>query len=97
MKNKIEKIASVLKTIFGYGIMSCLFLGGLTFVGYVIALIAGGETAVIICDFIYKTIMPIIIYASNIFVLLGLVILYMSGEKALSVNDKNSKKEKAAS
>ena len=97
MKNTLTKITSILKSVFGYGIMSCLFLGGLTFVGYVVALIVGGETAAIICDFIYKTFMPIVIYASNIFVLLGLVILYMSGEKALSVDDKNTKKENAAS
>jgi len=91
MKNKLTKLTSVLKTIFGYGIMLSLFLGGLTFIGYMIALLVGGETAIAICDFIYKTIMPIIIYASNIFVLLGLLILYISGEKTLSIGNKKNK------
>lgn len=56
MKETCKKISSVLKTIFGYGIMICLFAGGLTFFGYVAALIIGGETAAAICVFIYKTI-----------------------------------------
>ena len=58
MKEICKKISAVLKTIFGYGIMICLFAGGLTFFGYLAALIIGGETATAICVFIYKTIIP---------------------------------------
>ncbi|MBE5774348.1 MAG: hypothetical protein E7337_10495 [Clostridiales bacterium] len=91
MKENMKKIAEVLKTIFGYGIMICLFVGGATFFGYVAALIIGGETAASICTFIYKTIVPIMVYASTILVLLGLVSMYMAGEMALT-----AKKEKRA-
>ena len=45
MKETLKKISDVFKLIFGYGIMIVLFAGGLTFFGYVIALIIGGETA----------------------------------------------------
>ena len=41
MKNFCKKLAGVLKTIFGYGIMISLLVGGLTFFGYVAALIIG--------------------------------------------------------
>lgn len=91
MKNVMMKISSVLKTIFGYGIMLCLFAGGLTFFGYLAALIIGGETAAAICVFIYKTIIPIIIKASTILVLLGLVAMYFAGEYALTANKHESK------
>ena len=91
MKENMKKISDVLKTIFGYGIMICLFVGGATFFGYVAALIIGGETAASICTFIYKTIVPIMVYASTILVLLGLVSMYMAGEMALT-----AKKEKRA-
>lgn len=92
MKETCKKISSVLKTIFGYGIMICLFAGGLTFFGYVAALIIGGETAASICVFIYKTIIPYIIKLSTIMVLLGLVSMYLNGEMALISNKKKSSK-----
>ena len=92
MKKFISKLAAVLKTIFGYGIMISLFAGGLTFFGYLAALIIGGETATAICVFIYKTLFPIIIKISTIMVLLGLVTMYLSGEKALVADKKESHK-----
>ena len=93
MKETCKKVSQVLKKIFGYGIMICLFAGGLTFFGYVAALIVGGDTAAAICTFIYKTFMPVVIKTSTAFVLLGLLAMYLAGEKSLTVgNNKNKKK-----
>ena len=92
MKETCKKISNVLKTIFGYGIMICLFAGGLTFFGYMAALVIGGETAATICVFIYKTIIPYIIRLSTAMVLLGLVAMYLNGEMALTSNKKKSGK-----
>jgi hypothetical protein len=92
MKEVCKKISAVLKTIFGYGIMLCLFAGGLTFFGYLAALFIGGETATAICTFIYKTLIPYIIKASTIMVLLGLVAMYLNGEMALTSNKKKASK-----
>lgn len=98
MKAFFKKVSNVLKTIFGWGIMICLFAGGLTFFGYVAALIIGGETATEICVFIYKTITPIIVYTSTCLVLLGLVAMYFAGEMALtSEKKKKGKKIQAVS
>ena len=94
MKDFIKKISNVLKTIFGYGIMISLFAGGLTFFGYVVALIIGGDIATAICTVIYTKIIPIIIYFSVIMVLLGLVIMYMRGEVALTPEKKQAKHHK---
>ncbi len=88
MKEFLKKISAVLKTIFGYGIMICLFAGGMTFFGYVAALIIGGNTAALICAFIYKQIIPVIVYATSILVLLGLVAMYLNGEMALTAKKK---------
>lgn len=93
MKEKRKKISDVCKTIFGYGIMIVLFAGGLTFFGYVLALIIGGETATAICTWIYKSFIPVIIYASTILILFGLVTMYIAGEKALTPERKNAKHE----
>lgn len=70
--------------------MICLFAGGLTFFGYLAALFIGGETATAICVFIYKTIIPYIIYCSTTLVLLGLVAMYLAGEFALTANKKKN-------
>ena len=92
MKNVCKKIASVLKTIFGYGIMIALFGGGLTFFGYVAALIIGGDTAATICAFIKDKILPVIIYISTTMVILGLISMYLNGETALTPDKKKSSK-----
>ena len=90
MKEMCKKISAALRVVFGYGIMICLFAGGLTFFGYLAALIIGGETAAVICTVIYKTIIPEIIKASTILVLLGLVVMYLNGEMALTAHKKKA-------
>ena len=84
MKETLKKISDVGKMIFGYGIMIVLFVGGLTFFGYLAAIIIGGETATAICTFIYKQIIPVIIYASTVLILFGLLCMYLAGETALT-------------
>ena len=92
MKNFSKKLSAVLKTIFGYGIMITLFAGGLTFFGYLAALIIGGETATLICTVIYKNIIPYISIGSTSMVLLGLIAMYLNGEVALTTSKKERSK-----
>ena len=89
MKEICNKISQVMKTIFGYGIMLCLFAGGLTFFGYLAALCIGGETAAAICVCLYKTVIPVIIKASTVLVLFGLVAMYLAGEMALTAKKRS--------
>ena len=93
MKQTLKKISDVCKLIFGYGIMLVLFAGGLTFFGYVAALIIGGETATAMCTWIYKTLIPIIIKVSTILILFGLLTMYLAGEKALVPGRHNTRHE----
>ena len=93
MKETFKKIADVCKVIFGYGIMIVLFAGGLTFFGYIAALIIGGETATTMCTWIYKSFIPVIIKASTILILFGLVTMYMAGEKALTPDKHRARTE----
>ena len=93
MKEICKKISAVLRIIFGYGILICLFVGGLTFFGYLAALIIGGETAAAICAFMYKTIIPVVIKISTSMVLLGLVAMYLNGEVALTVSKKTDNRK----
>ena len=93
MKNTLKRVSDVCKLIFGYGIMIVLFAGGLTFFGYIIALIIGGEAAASICTWIYKSFIPIIIYISTILILFGLATMYLAGEKALVPGKKGMENE----
>ena len=93
MKETLKKISDVFKLIFGYGIMIVLFAGGLTFFGYVVALIIGGETATAICTWIYKSFVPVMIKTSTILILFGLLTMYLAGETALTPGKKNAQTE----
>ena len=86
MKEICKKISKALKTVFGYGILVCLFAGGLTFFGYMAALVIGGETAAAICHFIYKQFMPVVIWCTSLLIVLGLAAMYLAGEKSLTFN-----------
>ncbi len=159
MKTFCLKLSNILKTVFGYGIMIVLFAGGLTFFGYMAALIVGGgntytcqnpdcgyvinlsdeettvtapvktvenegEEAKTVCascdkdlkegaklctkcnacpkcgtetevglggaiaNVISKTITPWIIIASTVLVLVGLLAMYLAGEKSLTPEKK---------
>lgn len=81
-----------MQTVFGYGVLIALFVGGLSALGYLAALIIGGDTAALICDFIYKKLYPVLVYISTADVLLGLVKMYISGESAFKSTSKKSKK-----
>jgi hypothetical protein len=84
MKETLKKISNVCKLIFGYGIMIVLAIGAFLFFGYVAALIVGGDTAAAICDFLSKKVTPVMVYASTVLVLFGIVAMYLAGEKALT-------------
>ena len=86
-----EKIAEVLRLIFGYGVTICLFVGGLTFFGYVAALIIGGDVAAKICSVIYDGVFPYLILLSTIMVLVGLVKMYLSHELALTAGKRKER------
>lgn len=79
-----EKITNVLSYIYGTGIAIALLVGGASFLGYIAAMVIGGETATEICVFIYKTLYPILFYFSSAVVLLGIVKMYVAGEKSMA-------------
>lgn len=78
-KNIIKKISDVLELIIGYVLMICLFIGGLGFIGYLVAFIIGGETATNICIWLYKTFYAWLIKISTITTLACFVLIYLKG------------------
>ena len=92
MKKVLKKVSEILSWIFGYGMMICLFVGGLSFIAYLVALIVGGDTAVLICDFVYKKLYKYLVYVTSVLVLLGLLKMYLSGQTALTSGKKKKMK-----
>ena len=59
-----------------------------------VALIIGGDIAASICEVIYKGIYPYLVYVTSLFVVFGLLIMYLRGETALSATKKKKKEPK---
>ena len=58
------------------------------FIGYLAAIIIGGDTAAIMCSFMKTYVVPFITYLGTVMVLFGLILMYLSGEVALSASKK---------
>ena len=86
-----QKTLLVIRVIFGTSVAVTLLGGGLTMLCYVAALSIGGDTAAKICDVTYKQVWPILSKITNITIVLGLIAMYINGEKALSPSEKKKK------
>lgn len=80
MKGFLKKLTDFMQVIFGYGILIALFAGGISALGYVAAIIIGGDTAAAICDFIYLKAYPVLVYFTTSMIVLGLLCMYLRGE-----------------
>ena len=80
----MKKISNILLTVFAVGVILALFAGALSFLGYVVALVIGGETATELCAFIYKQYFPWVIRVCSVCVGAGLIGMYLNKVKALS-------------
>lgn len=96
MKNFCFKLSNILKEIYSYGIVICLFGSSLTVLGFIVAFIIGGDLATSICTFIYKKVFYYLIIGSSFVVLIGIISIYLTGENKFKnpfKNNKNNKKE----
>ena len=91
MKKILKKIIAILDGVYGWGILVCLFVGGMTFFGYLAAFIIGGDVATAICNVIYNYIFKVLIYGGNIIVLLGLLSMYLKKQKTLTMTESSEK------
>lgn len=85
----MKKISNVLLRVFSIGIVICIFAGGASLIGYIVALIIGGETATDICLFTFKSYLPWVIKFTSIFTGCGLVGMYLNNQNALTAKSEN--------
>ena len=90
----MKKISNIILWIFGVGETLCLFAGGLSLLGFIVAFIIGGETATEICVFIHKTYFPWVIRFTAGFTAIGLLGMYLTKTSSLAVGtDKREEDE----
>ncbi len=82
----MKKVSTILLTVFAIGVIFALFAGGASVLGYIVALVIGGEIATSICSTIYTVCFPWIIQICSIAVGFGLVGMYLDKKKALTVS-----------
>lgn len=86
----MKKVSNIVLYIFSAGVLLALLAGGISLIGYIVAMFIGGEIATEMCVFIHKTFFPWVIKFTSIFVGFGLVGMYLTKKKALTMsNDEN--------
>lgn len=86
----MKKVANVLNTLFGVGVLLALFAGGIAVLGYIVAMFIGGETATELCRIIYKEYFAWIIKFTSVFIGCGLIGMYLDKKKALTIQMENT-------
>ena len=94
MKEMKTKLIKLLCNLYGIGITVAVFTGALSFVGYLAAIIIGGQMAADICVFIYKKLYPVLFYLCSASVFIGMLKMYIAGEKTMMLTKKRNQKDK---
>lgn len=82
--------AAVLEWLIGVAFAVCLFVGGLGFIGFVVAFCIGGDTATEICTWIYKSFYPVLIKIGTGATLATFIMLYLRGDAAWVKHNKKT-------
>ncbi len=91
-----ERIANVLKKLYGITMTVAFFGGVVPLVPFIVALCIGGGSEGLgetIAVWLYKQYYPWVIALASISVVIGLVAMYVSGQEALSSRSFGTKKE----
>ena len=95
-----KRIYDVLNRIYGILMTVSFFAGGLPLIGFVVALIVGGETGANISTFLYKQYYPWVIILGSVAIVVGLIAMYVGKLEGLSIKkvsaEKSSKKSSEA-
>lgn len=83
----MEKMIDLLRRVFSLFILLALLGGSLTFLIFMLALVIGGEMGGSMAVFASKTIMPYFIRLAALAMVVGLLVIYITGKHLLSLNE----------
>ena len=78
----MKKAISILKSIFSVGLTCCIVYGMLLLLSFLVAMAVGGTFAVTLCALLAGYFIPILYVAGTILAMLGLLKMYLAGEKS---------------
>lgn len=87
-----EKIAKDCDMVFGIGMLLALFVAFLLFVGFIVSCFVSHDTATVITTFLYKTLLPKTYIVAVAVCLIGLIGMYLRGQKAMMMSTKPKSK-----
>ena len=90
----MKKASKILLIVFAYGMLACLFAGGASLLGYLAGLVIGGESAAVLCAWVFRIYLPWVIRATSVLAGVGLVGMYLGRQKALTVSDQGKAERK---
>ena len=79
----MKKAIEIINKIFGITVLLEFFAGGLSLVGYIVAICIGGEIGAEMSLFIFNNCLRWVIVATSVTIGLGLISMYLSRQKAL--------------
>ena len=86
----MKKIVDIINRFFGITVLIEFLAGGLSIVGYIVAIFIGGELGTQISLFIFEKYLRWVIIATSITIGTGLISMYLNKQKALFF-EKNKK------
>lgn len=86
-----EKIAKICDVIFGYGLLIGLAIGFILFLGFVVSFFTGEAAATAITTLLYKTVIPKTYVFTVIVCFIGMLGMYLRGQKAIVMKKKPGK------
>ena len=75
-----KKLVTVLEYVIGIALSVCLFVGGLGFIGYVVAFCAGGDVAAAICAWLKNHFYTTLTVLSTVTTLACFLLIYVRGD-----------------
>lgn len=88
-----EKTSKICDEIFGYGMLIALFVAFALFLGFIVSFFVGHDTAAVITTFLYKWLLPKTYIFAVAISFIGLVGMYLRGEKAMMMSSKAKNKK----
>ena len=78
---KRQKTISILTSVFYVGLICCLVYGLVLLVGFLAAIVVGGNFAIVLCALMADYFLPILYIIGTVLAMLGIVRMYLAGEK----------------
>ena len=81
------RLSNICKKVFAIGVVLMLSFALFVALLYIVGLFTGGKTASIINNTVYHVIYPVIFTSGSILMVIGILALYLKGEKRFTFDD----------